>query len=59
MHYMLLTNRITWEHPILQQDDQAFQTRPGMGIQVTVWPATDLDSEQREDGVSLFNIFRE
>jgi len=50
-------NRITWEHPILQQDDQAFQTRPGMGIQVTVWPATDLDSEQREDGVSLFQHF--
>ena len=52
-------NRITWEHPILQQDDQEFQTRPGMGIQVTVWPATDLDYEQSDDSVSLVQHFLE
>jgi len=46
-------NRIVWEHPVLLFDDQVFQTRQGLGIQVTVWPETDPVNERSDDSVSL------
>ena len=51
-------NRITWEHPDLQSDDQSFRTRHGQCIQVVIHPETDFRSEATDSGEDHNNLLQ-
>ena len=46
-------NRREWVHPLNMQDEQAFKTSFGMGIQVKIFPANEVDQDHSDDAASM------